>query len=176
MIAHKIIPSFFVVDLEGEATNIEWLFGYKARLKNITINSLDFRSDVEALVAGQEAFDLLKLTVDVETAEEASAYNPEFFLKDPLEPTLEQERDEMFAMFQAAQMAPDMDATVLTRRFDDWGDFVIMKSEVRDSKYCMRLKVAANPQLYIQEKNLEQEEHDARLHGNKLESTRIALH
>jgi hypothetical protein len=181
MIATKAIPSFYVIDLEGDAANLDFLLGgnHQFNIRRVCIGSFDFNTDIEAAVAGKAALDLVKNNLDLDGIEEITAFNPEFFVgQQAIEPTLQMLIDEEIAeeKVEDAENGGGHVAIFLTRRFDDWGDYVVSKTTLDDPALTITLKIAANPQRYMLEKNLEKQEHLARLHGFHLPVTEARIH
>lgn len=176
MIANKVLPSFYSLELEGEAAKMEHLLGVRCKIKSVTIHSYDLTSDIEAANLGTTAF---KNVTDKVGGEIEFFYNPEFFPSLPvIEPTLEQDQIEEAARekLDTLEEEQQVSGTILTRRFDEWGDFVVMKAKCFDSTHSAILKVAAHPKDYILQKNLEKQEHIARLHGLTTPSGTAVIH
>lgn len=175
-IADKLIPAFYVVDIEGSAASLEQLIGSKHKIKRISMASRDMANDLEACAAMDKVVDAFMGNVVTDQL----LINPDFF---PSAPAIEitPEMEELEArMAQASEAMEDTEsnaiAVAITRRFDDWGDFVAIKREVNGEDFKIKAKVAVHPRRYVLEKSNEKQEHLERLHGQKLGSRPIVLH
>lgn len=178
MIANKVLPTFYVLDLEGDAASLEFMLGTKHNVRRVTVHSCDFEGDVLAVAAGKQAFDFFTYSFK-DDGKETNEFNPEFFLTQaPIEPSLEMLHAEELASETEEKIEKngDIQTVVLTRRFDDWGDFVVARSTIEGSTFNGLMKVAVNPRRYLLEKNLEKQEYVARLHGLKSEPGTALVH
>lgn len=156
MIADKVYPSFYVIELEGKATKafVSGDFG----IDKIAIGSLDYKTDLEALSGLTDAMSNLLSDVDkTDDIVEEIVYNPEFFptLK-PLELTEEQKANRL----KTEEVIEDMQeklgenqvAIPLTNDFDPLGDFVEARWTIKSTDFKIEGKVAVNPQHYLLDK------------------------
>lgn len=162
MIAEKIIPAFYIVSVSGEATRsiIDGDFG----ISQITIGSTEFDCDLLAMNAVQEAVQYVVDQMGKEELdfEEKIDFNPDFFPSVPKRELTEDEAlDDEEAHAQASLMSLELYdqgkfPVVLTQHFDELGDFVETKWKIDGKDFSINAKIAANPDLYIQEKAMEQ--------------------
>jgi len=156
MIADKIMPALYVIDLEGKAANLDFLVGEDFGIQRITIGSLNFENDLQATAAGQRAVEFLldSPLVDESAAEETVSFNPEFFPSlPPIIPTEEDLRIEAAAEEEAEEHIEEGQFPVIvTKRFDTLGDYVTSRLEVVSADFKVKLRVAIDPNLYITEK------------------------
>lgn len=174
-IADKLIPAFYVVDLTGSAATLQHLLGTVHNIKTITISSRDMKNDLAAYDAMDKTINTFKGIV----VEDEMKVNPEFY---PSTPPIDitPEMEELEARMNEAATAmedtePNAIATAITRRFDEWGDFVSIKRELRGEGFLIKAKVAVHPRRYVIEKTKDIQEQHERLHGQKLK-TGTALH
>lgn len=156
MIADKIMPALYVIDLEGKAANLDFLVGEDFGIQRITLGSLNFENDLQATAAGQRAIEFLldSPQLDVDEAEETVSFNPEFFPSLPaIIPTEEDLKTEAAAEEEAEEYVEDGQFPVIvTKRFDSLGDYVTSRLEVVGEDFKVKLRVAIDPNLYITEK------------------------
>lgn len=174
-LANKLIPAFYVVEIEGSAASLEFLLGTKHRIKKITISSADMDNDL----AAYEAMDNTINTFSNSTVTDELMINPEFFPSAPpieLTPEMEELEEQAAEAEEEIEKKDDFVAVAITRRFDTWGDFVAMKREIIGTDFVIKAKVAVHPRRYVIEKNIEKLEHKERLHGQGSGADQIALH
>lgn len=175
MIADKLIPAFYIIDIEGSAASLEQLIGTKHKIKSISIASRDMKNDLDAY----EAMDKTLSTFKGSVIEDELSVNPEFFPNAPaldVTPEMEELEARMHEASEALEETePNAIAVAITRRFDTWGDFVSIKRMLRGEGYHIKAKVAVHPRRYVAEKNNEKLEQHERLHGQKLRAG-IHLH
>lgn len=179
MIANKALPSFYVIELEGDSADLKFLLGSSHKIESITISSLDFNDDVSAINAANDVINLFKRKLDLKIDEEQIAFNPEFFPSQPaIEPTLEMlvaEQEAEDAIEEIEEERQRM-AFPMTRRFDEWGDFVVAKTHLTGQNFDLLMKVTIHPQKYFEEKSLEIQEHKAYLQGQKYKDGTSVIH
>lgn len=161
MISTKLLPAFYIVELEGEAANLEFLLGKDFGIEHVRIGSLDFNTDLEATQAGQDVVEYFaeNTSLDLTTLDEQVDFNPEFFptLK-PLELTAEQKMLELITQEQAEESAEENQiAVILTRHFDPLGDFVAIRHSTEGGNFKIGLKVAIHPEVYLNQKGASKE-------------------
>jgi hypothetical protein len=167
MIANKILPALYILDLEGEAASLEFLLGQNFGVKRVTIGSYDFTNDMEAASAGQEAVDFMleNNKLDHDDYTESVDYNPEFFPSIPtIEPTEEQLTQEAIAEEYAESLVKEDNQfpVVVTRRFDPLGDYVAVRMQLEAANYKIKMRIAINPNVYMDEKGKMMEEEATR--------------
>lgn len=173
MIADKIIPSFYLLELEGEAVHAVVSGDYG--IDRIAIGSFDFTSDLLATSALRQS---MQAIVDVISDEPSSVkeeveFNPEFFptLKRELPANIEAELEEAQAITDV--MTEDMVEKgqvpiFLTNAFDPLGDFIQSRWVVSGENFKMTGRIAANPTKYLMHKGLEQVKRHETLHRDEL--------
>ena len=179
MTVNKALPTFYVIDLEGDAADLEFLLGTKHRIQSITISSGDFGDDVSATNGGLDALAFLRRKLEFAAEEENVSFNPEFFPSQPqIEPTLQMLIEEQIAEEAIEQIEEEKQrlAFPMTRRFDEWGDFVVAKAHASNFYSSIRMKVAVHPQKYFEEKSLQLQEHQAYLQGQKYQDAISIIH
>jgi hypothetical protein len=149
MIADKIIPSIYVLELEGVAATS--LIGGDFGIKSILIGSNDFKTDLLATSALQGALKSLTQAPFADSeSKETIEFNPDFFPTLPkIELTEEQRRENEEDEELAASMEDEIQtAVVLTRNFDPLGDFVESRWTVQGDNFKILGKVVVNPDHY----------------------------
>lgn len=155
MITDAIIPALYLVELEGEAANLEFLLGKNFGIKKIIIGSLDYQSDLSATIAGQRCVEyfLDNPKLDADNAEEEVFYNNDFFpsvkKSEPTEEQIQQEEEliEKFSEENEGQIP-----ILVTKHFDPLGDYVTTRLKVSSTNFSAMLKIAVNPEIYIDKK------------------------
>lgn len=139
MIGHEVIPSYFVVEIEGSAVNL--LFPESLNVAKVIIGSLEFPSDMHAISAAQKIVDLV-----CPAGEERVELNPDFFSLAPKseEAVLDEEEE------TPAGQGPII-TTPITRKFDELGDFVGYRKTITGNDCTALIRVLANPTRYISE-------------------------
>lgn len=155
MIATKVLPAFYVLDLEGDAANLEWLFGDDFKIKHVRVGSRDFRSDLDATLAGTTAVNFIIEQTDVSTDKaDQVRLNPDFF---PSAPALQLTQEQLDLMEEIQEESDKMIeqgqvALKLTKNFDELGDFVTSHLSSSGDDFKIDLKIAINPNTYMDEK------------------------
>lgn len=172
MIADKILKSFYIVEVQGDACRaiITGDFG----IDKIAFGSTDFDSDLSAMNGLKKAITYITSadTLNLDEVCESVVFNPEFFPSIQTEPLTEQQcADKQSAEEAVEEMQEQLEntgrhAVLLTRMFDDLGDFVETRWTVEAPKFKIVGRVAVNPDVYIQQKGLEA----ARLHNELMPS------
>lgn len=144
MIADKILPAFYLLDIEGDIADMSGLLGRKFRTKRITLGSLNFPTDGHATQSGEDALEFFlsneQLTIDTNALTCEKQYNPEFY------PTLDQ------GLKDGEELPP----------FDELGNFISYKVEMKAPNFRATLKIGACPMTYAVEKQLEEVEESER--------------
>lgn len=158
MIADKIFPAFYLIDIEGDVADVFPLLGKKHNVKRITLGSFNFQTDGHATKAGEDAFEFffcnpqLKIDVDALTCEKK--YNPEFY------PTLGKQAEEEEEL----------------SLFDDLGNFISYKVEMKAPNFSAALKIGACPMTYAIEKEIEKVEEIERQFGRHPNHQQLHVH
>ena len=158
MIANKLLQSYYMIGLTGDAAKLEFIFGKDFRIMGVEINSLDFRSDVDAAHEGRQALEFFLNGAEVKSSD--FQLNPEFFPHVPeIQLTELQRRTNEDALVAAQDMATETQIPlVLTRNFDDLGDFVSSRLDVSGDNFTASMKVVMDPEQYLSEKGKSAEE------------------
>jgi len=173
-VADKLIPSFYVIELEGKAVQsiIPGDFG----IEKIAIGSRDFTNDMFATAALADAMQFIVLNPDLDksVAEERIDYNPEFFPSLQSSTASKIEEEEITEATEALGIAGQI-AVPITRHFDPLGDFVQSRWIVQSKDFKVYGKVAVNPDKYMHHKVMEAQ---ARAEPPQMrpKAQRIALH
>ena len=179
MIADKVIPSFYILELEGDVVQavVPGDFG----IERIAVESFDFKADLLAISALQQAMQTIFDVVaedPVKITEEAE-FNPEFF------PTLKYELPtEVQAELEEAQAITDIMTenivkkgqipVLMTNAFDPLGDFIQSRWVVSGENFKITGRIAANPTKYMMYKGLEQVKRHETIHRDEL--NKLVLH
>lgn len=153
MILTTQIPSFYVVELDGEILND--IVGSNFNLNKLVITSNDFANDLEVVAA----LDMVMEKISPNKVKPVQTFNPDFFPSlDPIKLTdqqIQENKDFEDALLDQEPQESDGGALVIkipiTRNFDPMGDFVILKSIKRSSKYGIIGKVVADTSWYVGE-------------------------
>jgi len=180
MIADQILPSFYVIEVEGKA--VESIIPGNFSIKKISIGSRDFSNDMYALAALSDAMQFIALNPDLDTstAKEQVDYNPEFF--PTLSGTLTEEQkkkkeaeDEATEETNEALAATNQIAVPLNHVFDPLGDFVESRWVIESPDFKVHGRVAVNPDRYMHHKVM-----DAQIRSEapqlKSQIPRISIH
>ena len=162
MIADKLLPSFYVIEVEGKA--VETVMPGNFAIQKISVGSRDFTNDMYALAALSDAMAFIVMNPDLDksTAEEKLDYNPEFFPTMQHVPTPEeikrlQDAEEAAEEATEALGIPGRIAVPITRVFDSLGDFVESRWVIQSPEFKVQGKVAINPDRYMHQKVLDME-------------------
>lgn len=158
MIADKIIPSFYLLEISGDAVNV--LVSGDYGIDKIAIGSFDFATDMQATYALQQA---MQSVVDVMATEydQETFLNPEFF------PTVASNRSEAEeSELEEAQAISDVMTrdlvekgqvpVIVTNTFDKLGDFIQSRWVIEGDNFSVIGRIAANPTKYMMHKGVEQ--------------------
>ena len=136
MIGHELIPSHFIVEIEGSA--LARLFPSELNVAKVIIGSLEFASDVEAVVAADKIINLV-CPPGVEQVD----LNPEFFSLDAEIVKPEEDDEDKPKSNKAISIVP------VTRNFDELGDFVGYRKTITGDGFSAKVRVLANPVQYV---------------------------
>lgn len=139
MIGHELIPSLFMVEIDGSA--VDRLFAPDLNVARVTILSAEFASDVQAAASAQRILDLV-----CPAGQERVDVNPEFF---SLEHCPSAQSDDEPADPKAPAVIK------VTRNFDELGDFVGYRKTITGEDFSAKLKVLALPTEYMQARRRE---------------------
>lgn len=158
MIAEKILPAFYLIDIDGDLADMQPLLGKKFKVERITIGSFNFQTDGHATQSGEDALEFFfcneQLKIDTSTLTCKKQYNPEFF------PTLEQQ------LKDGEDLPP----------FDDLGEFISYKVEMNAPNFNATLKIGACPMTYAVEKQLEEVEESERYVAKFVNNQQLHVH
>ena len=158
MIAEKILPAFYLLDIKGDIADMEPLLGKKFKVRRITLGSFNFQTDGHATVAGEDALEFFfcnpQLKIDTQALTCEKQYNPEFY------PTLDQ------GLREGEDLPP----------FDELGQFISYKVEMNAPNFNAQLKIGACPMTYAIEKELEKVEESERHFGKFVNSPQLHVH
>jgi hypothetical protein len=162
MLADKLLPSFYVIEVEGKA--VDTIIPGNFAIQKISIGSRDFTNDMFALAALSDAMQFIVLNPDLDksTAEEKLDYNPEFFptmqhIPSPEETKRQQDAEDAADEATEALGIPGRIAVPITRVFDQLGDFVESRWLIESPDFRVQGKVAINPDRYMHQKVLDME-------------------
>lgn len=161
MIADKIIPSFYVIEVRGIA--VESIIPGGFGIDKIELSSHDFTNDMYATAALSTAMEAIVLNpaLDVKSATEKLEYNPEFFPMFTAPELTEEQKDIMEALQAQADEASielaktDQIAVPIPKLFDSLGDFVESRWSVESPEFKILGRVVANPDKYVHYKAIE---------------------
>jgi len=156
MIADKLYPSFYLLELEGKAITaiIPGDFG----INKIAVGSIDFPSDMMAIGGLTDAMRFVTGSLEAANTVEEVSFNPEFFpTLAPLELTEAQQEAIMENEEAAEDLQEELEDTdkvvvPLTNSFDSIGDFVETRWIVTAEGFRVEGRVAVQPQYYLIEK------------------------
>jgi hypothetical protein len=139
MIGGAIIPSLYILEIEGVAVNK--IFPAEFNVSHVTIGSAEFPTDIQAAAAAEK---IITLACDGQGVESMDL-NPDFF-------SLENDIAEDFAAAADETLSPDKATIqVITNKFDELGDFVAFRKTISGDGFSVKLRVLANPSRYISE-------------------------
>jgi hypothetical protein len=181
MIADKILPSFYLLELKGEIASFEQIVGQRFNIKSIHIASGDFGSDVEAMAAAESVVEFLlqnpQVKIEESTSKCTKQFNPDFYpMLDALEvsdETLEEEERVQAQALMLAEKDPTFSSAIITKRFDDIGDFIAYRMNIQGENFDLQLKVGVDPHVYILEKQKDQQEEAERQYGKLTEHRQL---
>jgi hypothetical protein len=178
MIADKIIPSFYLLELEGAAAQV--VVPGDFNIDRIAVGSDDYNSDLHATSALQQAIHAIADSVaeDPSKLKKEIEFNPEFFptLKFELPEDIEEELEEAQAIsdVMSNEMIENGQVPIfLTNTFDSLGDFIQSRWTVSGENFKITGRVAANPTKYVMYKGLEQVKRHETIHRNELNTLMV---
>jgi hypothetical protein len=175
MIADKILPSFYFLEIRGSA--VESIFAGDYGIEEIHIESKDFNTDLDATAALKNALNFVTSAphLDTSSATEKIDFNPDFFPSlAKIEVTEEQQIAYQALLDEAAnQSSADKDVIVLTKLFDSMGDYVQSRWRVDAPTFSVVGRIAIDPDLYIAEKA---QEHFTEKYATTPQPQQIAFH
>lgn len=157
MIADKVLPSFYVVTIEGRAT--ECILPKKFNIQSINIGSKDFSSDLEGAAAADKLVNGIISAIHATDFKKDVQLNPEFF---PFAPPLdiskaakEETLDvEVIANDIHKHMESSVMPVVITKHFDEMGDFVESRTTISADDFKIVSRILVDPSHYAYEKSL----------------------
>jgi hypothetical protein len=160
MIADKIIPCFYMVEVEGTA--IKSIFVDDYGIARMTLASSDFRSDLHAATALDAVISTLCEQVDLADSRQDLDMNPEFFpsVGSPtLSPEQLQQIEEVAELAEETSRelaAQNKVAIVITKSFDAMGDYVVFRKTISSENFKIAGRVVSNLGYYSQLKSADQ--------------------
>ena len=160
MIADKIIPCFYMVEVEGTA--IKSIFADDYGIASMALASSDFQSDLHAAAALDTAIATLSEKVDLADSQQDLRMNPEFFPSAsaaPLSP------EQLAQIEEVAELAEETSrdlasqnkvAIVITKSFDALGDYVVFRKTIFSEHFKIEARVVSNLGYYSQLKSADQ--------------------
>ena len=155
MIASKIFPSFYAIELSGDASQV--IIPGDFAIDKIALASKNFDNDIAAMHALDIILNYIVASPDIniDKAIITTDYNPEFFpsvkpIKIPTEVLLNQEviQDEINESIGNR----DQINIMITKNFDILGDFVEMRKSIKGVDFNVDGRVAINPDKYAEQK------------------------
>ena len=158
MIADKIMKSFYLVEIEGQAVNC--IFTGDFGIKKIMFGSRDFETDMMAMNALSGAVNAITDMgiIDVSQATEQLDFNPEFFPTQPAIVLTEEQKTEIDACNEAIEemndgmQGTDQMAIPVTHMFDKLGDFIGSRWTIEAPDWKITGRVSVHPDDYAKEK------------------------
>lgn len=157
MIADKIIPAFYVVEIEGSSVNA--LFNGDFGIEKVVAASASFKTDIAAINAAMICVDSISEMSDGEFIKSIE-FNPEFF--PTLSPIKSDDEEDILADQAVADaitqqsMESGKIPVVATFRFDPLGDYVESRYSAKSKSATVMAKIAVDPNIYINHKAAEQ--------------------
>ena len=157
MIANKLLPGFYLIEVEGTAVKsiIDGEFG----IKRIVLGSNDFDSDLSATEAMQHSIDYItsSTVVNWDETDESVVFNPEFFPTIESEHSIEtcrkNEEEKLIREFEEQENVPEGKIAInITKHFDPAGDYIQSRWTLDNPQFKINGKIGVNPQLYLQHK------------------------
>lgn len=157
-VADKLLPSFYVIEIEGQA--LQSVISGEYGIEKISVGSRDFENDMFALAALSNAMAYIIMNPDVDRSQatENIDYNPEFF---PLMKAAELSDEKKAKQLEQEQEAADMTQAIqqtsvaITREFDPIGDFVESRWQIEAPSFKVIGRVAINPDRYLRQKAMD---------------------
>lgn len=154
MITNSLIPSFYTIDVEGDAIGSFFLGDFG--IEKITFLSNYFDNDLAATSSLQKSLENIKTLPKIasEKLVEKVDFNPEFF------PTLEAIQltpEQILAAEELEEQLsehidPGRVAVAMTFFFDPAGDYVQSRWKINSKELSILGKVCYHPQEYLQKK------------------------
>lgn len=162
MIADKVLPSIYSIELEGLA--VRAIIGGEHDIERIDLASNEFPNDLAAMAGLKTALTFIVGSPELanHTMKEVVEFNPEFFPSLPApELTEEQlERQELLAdqlLDVEAELEPGQIAVPMTKTFDSLGDFVETRWLIEAPTFKIIGRVSVEPAEYMKFKTKEHE-------------------
>jgi len=159
MIADKIIPSFYIIEITGDA--IKTVIPQDYGIHKISLGSHDFRSDLHANEKVDKAINfLVENTGGLEKYKTLVDINPEFLpsqteiVKDS--DSDEDDMSEMVDKLSSQLINENKVAIAITKSFDVLGDFVVSRKLLSSESSKIEARVIANVDEYVKIKSFDQ--------------------
>lgn len=154
MIADKIIPSFYIIEITGDA--VKSVIPQDYGIQKISIGSFDFQSDMHASEKIDSAIDcILQGIDDAQKVETLVEVNPDFLPHAP-QPSANDEAQEIADEMSSKLIHENKVAVPITRFFDVLGDFVVARKRLKADNFNIEARIIANIDEYVKLKSLEQ--------------------
>lgn len=150
----KIIPSFFILEIEGKA--IESIIPGDFGIEKISLGTFDFASDMHATSALKQL--LLNITsvpnLDMSSSKESVSFNPEFFPSISIIELTQEQKDqkdraqELAEEYSEQLSSQNKSAFVIGKTFDPLGDFVESRWIIESPEFKIKGRVAISPEQY----------------------------
>lgn len=161
MIADKIFPSFYMIEVVGQA--VESIIPGDFGIERIAFSTNSYQTDLTAIEALQEAVNYIidSPQINSDNIKEHISFNPEFYPSvGPIELT-QQQIDDYELSVEAAEIESEklegtgQMAIPISRKFDALGDFISSRWIFESADFQIIAKTAMDPTKYIEEKTIE---------------------
>lgn len=153
MISSKLIPSFYMLEISGDA--IESIFPGDYGIDKVLIESSDFESDMETKVALDNAIDFLSSAphINMYNIEDVTKFNPDFYPSVPRETPSDEQMTSYNQLLEEAEIQSmnGKESLVVTKFFDVYGDFIQCRREVKSQDFQIVGRTASDPDIYLKE-------------------------
>lgn len=154
MIADKIIPSFYIIEITGDA--VKSVIPQDYGIQKISIGSFDFQSDMHASEKIDKAVNhILQGIAKKEKVETLIEVNPEF-LPSAKQLPMNEEAQEIAEEMSSTLIHENKVAIPITRSFDVLGDFVVARKQLSADNFKIEARIVANIDEYVRLKSLDQ--------------------
>jgi len=175
MIANKILPASYVIEILGDSAKTFCPDGFK--LDGIVAISNSYDTDMEAIA------DFNKIMVDIRERiavdfDEEIQMNPEFFptfegTLDDEQKSIKEQNDMVLAEAKFSSTHTGYAELDILSVFDPSGDYLEMKWTIVNNDSFVLGKLLADPQKYVEEKTAEVNQ---MLSATIADSTRVVIH
>lgn len=157
MIADQILPSFYVLELSGDA--VHTLLRGDFNVRKVVITSSDFQTDIHATAALQTSIKFLANgeVLPLDGLKEEVEFNPEFYPSTKQKELTEEQQAALVELKETteelnADLPPGQLAVAIPRVFDIIGDFVAQRWKYTSPTFEIVGRVAVHPDAYVQQK------------------------